>query len=558
LIDPSRDLGQRDLSIADVQLAVPTARYVLERSAELIRSQALIFVLLGVWAFGPLVAVLIYVGHHGGVLTGANGTEAFDQFQYLAWIRDEGSHWLGSNLWQVSPTPHDYVHPMYVISGLLWRLGASIQLAYLIWKPVALLVLFVGFAAYCRHLLGASRWQQTAALFLALFYETPVLALSHWTGLLSPVHQDSLVSASLDSYAAFNLWGLEHTAIAIGLVPVFLIAAEKLLADRGGGGRAARGWVAVAALAGLFVSWLHPWQGVMLLGIVGGLAVLKPPRRRYLWLAVPVVATLLPLIYGFVLARSDPSWSYFESQLRLIGTGRWWALIAAFGPLVSLAALGVRRPRADREWILILWLVACAGVYFLIPQFPPHALSGVTLPLSVLAVLGWQRLRLARRIAAPAAIAAILAFTVPAAYDFAQGQSGMLSNALGDGSTLQLLRLTGSQSAALAYIEHQPRPGAVLAPWYLSMSVPAFTGRPAYTGHPNWQPHAQIYASARFFNPWLSDRGGAWHRAILRQSKARFLIADCGTPSTLATDIAPVARPVRRFGCLTVFETTSP
>ena len=40
----------------------------------------------------------------------------------------------------IGHTPHDYLHPMYLISGLLWRLGVSVQVAYLIWKPVAIAI----------------------------------------------------------------------------------------------------------------------------------------------------------------------------------------------------------------------------------------------------------------------------------------------------------------------------------------------------------------------------------------------------------------------------------
>ena len=65
----------------------------------------LIFAVLTVWTFAPLVVLLIYAASHGGELTGASGTDAFDQLAYLAWIRDEGSHLLASNLWQVTPTP---------------------------------------------------------------------------------------------------------------------------------------------------------------------------------------------------------------------------------------------------------------------------------------------------------------------------------------------------------------------------------------------------------------------------------------------------------------------
>jgi hypothetical protein len=536
------------------------ARSLFTRGRELIRSQPVIFGVLAIWAFAPLVSLLVYAGIHGGVLTGANGSDAFDQAAYLAWIRDEGSHLLASDLWQIGSTPHDYLHPMFVISGLLWRLGASSQVAYLIWKPVALVVLFLGFAGYVRHLLPGSRSQQAAALFLGLFYLSPVLALAQWTGRVSLAHRFVLVLATDDADAALNLWGFEHTAITIGLMPVFLIAVEKLLAS--GGGRRARGWTVVAAIAGLLVSWLHPWQGVMLLAILCGLVVFKPPRRRCAALLAPAAATLLPLLYGFLLARFDPIWGTFQARTIGSGTAPWWALLASFGPLAALAALGLRRPREDRDWMLVLWLVACAGVYFLVPEFPPHALSGVTLPLAVLAVRGWQRLRsfervrMPRRLAAALAIGAILVFTVPGAVYHAQASADDLGNTATDVASRQLLLLSDDQAAALSYLDHSPRPGAVLAPWFLSMSVPAFTGREAYAGHFMWQPPANASVATLFFSPTLSDPSGAMRRSILRKTGARFIIADCGAPPSLATAIAPIARAVKRFGCVTVYETS--
>ncbi|HSO98711.1 MAG TPA: hypothetical protein VLP43_07145 [Solirubrobacteraceae bacterium] len=136
---------------------------LLIRAAGLIRANPATFAALTIWAFAPLAATVAYVAINGGILTGTNGADLFDQFQYLAWIRDEGSHLLASNLWVIGGTPHDYVEPMYLISGLLWRLGLSVQVAYLIWKPVALLVLFLGFAAYARRMLRG-RWAASAAV----------------------------------------------------------------------------------------------------------------------------------------------------------------------------------------------------------------------------------------------------------------------------------------------------------------------------------------------------------------------------------------------------------
>jgi hypothetical protein len=211
--------------------------------------------------------------------------------------------------------------------------------------------------------------------------------------------------------------------------------------------------------------------------------------------------------------------------------------------------------------MLLLWLIACVGVYILVPQFPPHALSGATLPLGVLAVRGWRRAQLRahlpRRLAAAAATAGILAFSVPAAFYHAQQSHDYLTSGFAAGITLQQLRLTANQAAGLAYLDHVSRPGGVLAPWLLSMSVPAFTGREAFAGHPNWQPQVNMSIAARFFDPALTDPGGALRRALLRQTKATFVLADCGAPASLTSDIAPIARAVKRFGCVTVYETTS-
>jgi hypothetical protein len=212
--------------------------------------------------------------------------------------------------------------------------------------------------------------------------------------------------------------------------------------------------------------------------------------------------------------------------------------------------------------MLLLWVAACAGVYFFVPEFPPHALSGVTLPLSVLAVRGWGRaasaVRAQRRLRVPPlaltvlAVGSILVFTVPGAIYHGQSSADVLGNTTVDAAQRQLELLSDDQAAALAYIDHSPRPGAVLAPWFLSLSVPEFTGRQAYAGHQMWQPPSNVTATDVFFSPNLNS--AAIRRRILLQSRATFVLADCVAPRRLAADLAPVAHVAKRFGCVTVYE----
>jgi len=93
------------------------------------------------WAFAPVVVLVVESLRHGYTLTGADGPIPGDQLQYLAWVRDAGEHGLAANLFELRPSGHVFVHPMFTPSGLANRLGLPIPVAYWLWKPVAALAL---------------------------------------------------------------------------------------------------------------------------------------------------------------------------------------------------------------------------------------------------------------------------------------------------------------------------------------------------------------------------------------------------------------------------------
>ena len=62
-----------------------------------------------------------------------------------------------ANLYDLEDGPHSFVHPGVVVSGLLHRAGLGVVAAYMVWKPVAVLVLFAGALALVTALPGGAR-----------------------------------------------------------------------------------------------------------------------------------------------------------------------------------------------------------------------------------------------------------------------------------------------------------------------------------------------------------------------------------------------------------------
>src|SRR5206468_3442441 len=77
---------------------------------------------------------------------------------------------------------HLFLDPVFAISGGIWRLGASIQAAQLLWVPIAAIALALSFTAYVRRLLGKGTIAAALALVLAFFYLAPATSLSSWLG----------------------------------------------------------------------------------------------------------------------------------------------------------------------------------------------------------------------------------------------------------------------------------------------------------------------------------------------------------------------------------------
>jgi hypothetical protein len=498
--------------------------------------EALLGGLFALWSLLPFA--LLFLGRDPGVFNGSNGLQVADHMQYLAFIRDAGENVLFSNRMDVASDPHLFLHPVSAISGLLWRLGASIQLAFLAWLPLTVALLVLGYAAYVRRLV-AGRGQAAAALALALFYFSIAAPLTDWLG-ADPELEFGTLIVGLEMFTGAYPWGGFPGAISVACMPLFLLGVERVLEPaRRAAGRSARWYAVWTGVAGMLASWLHPWQGITLLVIVGCLVAWGRFERRYLALAGPVVLTAAPLAYLWILTQTDSSWAAVSRPNDFAHAAGWFFL----GMLPVLLALpGFAGRDLDlQERMLRIWPFAALFVYFTLQSsWFYHALIALSLPLSILAVRGWSRLRLPR----VAGVAAIAALTLP----------GMVFIAAELRDTREKHFFEPDERRALEYLDRSARRGPVLAAREpLGEAAPGFSGRQTFVGHYTWTPdyYAREDRAEALFDGRLGRRQAL---ALVRESRAAFLASDCRDRADLRSRLRPVLVRVRRLGCATVYE----
>jgi hypothetical protein len=519
------------------------------------RLELLLLVSLVAWGVFPLVALIVHASRAHAILTGADGligadgVLGADQLQYLAWARDAGAHGLASDLFSLAPSGHVYLEPLFTITGVLSRLGLSLQLAYLLWKPVAAVALFVATLALAKRVFADDLRARCAAVALSLFLYTPVTALVSWAKLGAGPFRFQMYLLGYELLPANKLWGYVPSAVSLAMMPVVLLGTERALnaakpttgalsrPDVVGAGRP----LALATVAALLASLLHPWQGVTLLVILVGLALWQR-LRGWLVLVAPAIGAGLPLLYYFLLSHSDPAWR-LAARNEVIARLPVLVLLAGLGPLALIAAVGVRRPGAVViERALLLWIAGCFVTYFTVNSFAPHALQGLSLPFAVLAVRGWRRLRLP---AVAGALAIVLATVPGLAYDARKFIN------VARGHAVQYY-LTSSDARALAWVSDRAPGGGVLAPTPFAAVVPSQTGRAVWVGHGYWS--RDYAARARIVDSLF---GGRLRRASARSfvlgTGAAVLISDCTHPANLTGRLGPLLASVHGFGCARVY-----
>jgi hypothetical protein len=207
-----------------------------------------------------------------------------------------------------------------------------------------------------------------------------------------------------------------------------------------------------------------------------------------------------------------------------------WPLLVAFGPLVLASLPALRRPRSVGEQILGLWLLAVAVSYLIFPGSRDAAFEGVSLPLAILAVKGWQR----RKFPASLAWVVILLAIVPGAFysahtfrDIFRSHDYAFALSRGEQRLVDALRDVRSN---------------VLATSYLARALPGLTGLL----------NGQVSAgSDQFFGgretPQAAER-------LINRGRISLVAVDClRGRAELSTVLHPLGFTEQRYGCARLY-----
>ena len=316
-----------------------------------------------------------------------------------------------------------------------------------------------------------------------------------------------------------------------------------------------------APLCALLCAWLQPWRARRLSSSCSAANSAcdlagKPTQLRVS--GVTLGAAALPLFYYFLLGHFDPSWKLADQadsqQLPSLPT---YNLILSLLPLLIFAALAYWRYQNGFQFLTArVWPICAVGVLYMIAitgvgTFPKHALQGIGVPLTILAVCGVAAIPGPLQSRSWTAVISIFVaglIIAPIGHELQQVEN------LGSPSILgaEPFFLRSAEADALRYLANSPQPGSVLSTVYLGQIVPAETGRPTWVGIYSFTPaYAQrVDEAARLFSGQMT-KGAAV--AFVRATGVKFLLSDCSHPQTLSSLLGPDLQATIHFGCASVY-----
>ncbi len=519
----------------------PAAPAVRRGGRRLDRFEIALLAVFGALSVWTVAVDVFHAAREGLTWTGTDGYYIVDQMQYLSWIQSAAHHGLISNLFVLRSTPADYLQPAIMVSGAVTAVGVPSWLALLLWKPVAVVTLFLAMRAVVNLSFTEPAHRRAALALGVLFGSFTVIFGS--LGIVG------------DMMPTWLSWGYPFGLLAVALITFAVVRYDRMRAA----GRP--DWI--AGLLGAIASSLHPWQGETLILLIVFAEALRW-RDLELWyrtsqwrrLALPALTvglTAAPLLYYLLLGHLDLSWKLARVQSK--HAFPFTAIAIGIAPLAIPALLGYRgRPQSTVELLLRLWGPVAVLIYVFsatgLSATPLHAFDGITVPLAVLAVKGITQTRL-RTLARGRLIAtAVVALGVIPANAYALATAHENIDPTGGNANF----ITHDEHAALHYLAENPDPGGVLSQFYLGEAVPGATARRTYVGNCLWSEPGCFTRATAADALFRGQDTPAQARAVVTKSGARFLLSSCAHNVDLTRTLGRLIVDTRRFGCATVYE----
>jgi hypothetical protein len=345
--------------------------------------------------------LLGYLGSPGGKYFLGFVLNPADQNTYFMWMTQVASgELLLRNLY--TSVPHDgaMLNLVFLAAGWTGRVLGSLDLAYQLLRIFA--VVMLAWSAWLFVATFAATRQQRRWLFLAVVLGAGVGWIWNAYRLLNGefgglVGDTELLSRPLDQwvpegYVFYSMLVMPHFSLAIALLLLTVRYAAIGMVDNR---------LAPSVAAGMLcfvLSFVHPYDVLVVFGLAGGVASLRSLRQRRLDPAVwRHVGVLLltgsgPVLYNYWILNSNPGMHAWLVQNHSASPGPA-SYLAGYGLLLLGAALYTLRQRQElgvdstpRQWLFVWLLVLPLALYAPI-DFQRRLVIGAAAPMAVLAML---------------------------------------------------------------------------------------------------------------------------------------------------------------------------
>jgi hypothetical protein len=432
----------------------------------------------------------------------------------------------GNWLFHLTFTPEDhqgiFFYPFYLLLGKIAGLTTiSVPITYHLARSAgSLLLLLVAYRFIARF---AERIPTRRAAFLLLGFSAGL----GW--LLAPL---GLTTADLwvaEGFTFLTLFTNPHFPLGLALMLLVFIP----MLDLRSSDLAPWHQLAGAAAASLALPFVHPtavpvvWAVLGVYVLVLALKTKQVPWREVAAAAAVGLASVPVVVYSLIALNANPTMAAWMAQNQTPSLAPW-EYILGYGLIVLLALGGVvttLRRRTTTDLFLLSWVVSVLILLYAPLSLQRRLITGLHVPLSVLAALGleqmiWPRFSRHRQATITALIIGFTALTnvfVP------------LVTVTGVAQGRHPLVIDQETASASSWLRNNTQwTDTVLAPPESGQFVAALAGNRVVYGHPFETIEAETKKAAadQFFGP---DATASERRALLDNYGVRYVLAPLDT-----------------------------